>query len=179
MQNQKLKIPVTLDVKKAAKHETRYQGYIVLNRLKRLTQSLSADQGDIDVDVQTGKDQQGLLFIKGDAQVEAITVCQRCNENMTIDLNTSFAYSPVKAGAENDEDNQLPDWYDAIEINEFGEIDLRKLIEDELILSLPLICMHDEADCPASDRKMSWGEIKEIKEEKPNPFAVLEQLKRK
>lgn len=177
---QKLKIPVTLDIKKAAQHETSYKGIIVLKELKRLTPSLVADQGEVDVEIQTGKDRQGLIFLKGQAQVEVASVCQRCNENMTIDLTATFAYSPVKPGAQDDdEDNQLPDWYDAIEINEFGEVELRKLIEDELMLGLPIIPMHDEQDCPAADRQTSWGKIEEVVEEKPNPFAVLEQLKRK
>lgn len=176
---QKLKIPVTVDIKKAAQHEISYKGYIVLSELKRLTQSLTAVQGDVDVNVETGKDQQGLNFLKGEAQVKVATVCQRCSEDMTLDLTASFAYSPVKPGAQDDEDNQLPDWYDAIEINEFGEVDLRKLIEDELILCLPIIPSHEAQDCPATGREMTWGEIEEVEEEKPNPFAVLEQLKRK
>ncbi|MFT5164325.1 MAG: hypothetical protein ACI9FJ_002926 [Alteromonadaceae bacterium] len=176
---QKLKIPITLDIKKAAQHQTSYSGYVLLTQMKRLTQSLSDNQGDVDVNVQTGKDHQGLLFLKGDAQVKANSVCQRCNESMTIDLTASFAYSPVKAGVLEDEENQLPDWYDTIEINEFGDIELIKLVEDELMLSLPIIPMHDEQDCSAADRQVTWGEIEEVEEEKPNPFAVLEQLKRK
>jgi uncharacterized protein len=176
---QKLKIPVTLDVRKVAQHQTSYKGYVALAQLKRLTQSLTCTEGDVDVNIQTGIDERGLNFLKGEATVAGQVVCQRCNENMTLDLAAEFAYSPVKAGYEDDEDNQLPEYYEPVQVNEFGEIALRDLIEDELILEVPLITMHDEQDCPAAGRDMSWGEIEEeVVEEKPNPFAVLKQLKR-
>jgi uncharacterized protein len=175
---QKLKIPVTLDVKKVAQHETCYEGYIVLALLKRLTSSLASDIGDVDVKLQTGIDPRGLAFLKGQVRVSTQSICQRCNQNVDIDLQSDFAYSPVKIGYDEDEENQLPEYYDPIFINEFGEIGLRDLIEDELILDVPLIAMHDEQDCPASGKDMTWGKIEEVVEEKPNPFAVLKQLKR-
>jgi uncharacterized protein len=176
---QKQKIPVTLDVKKAAMHDTCYEGYIVLAQLKRLTSSLGSDEGNVDVKVQTGVDEQGLNFLKGQAQVTISLTCQRCNETMPVDLTTDFAFSPVKIGYVEDEENQLPDHYDPIMINEFGEIGLRDLVEDELILDIPLIAMHDEQDCPATGSNMTWGKIEEeVVEQKPNPFAVLKQLKR-
>ena len=175
---QKLKIPVTLDIKRAAQHETCYEGYIVLAQMKRLTVILASDQGNVDVKLQTGVDPRGLSFLKGQARVSASSICQRCNQNVNIDLLADFAYSPVKIGYDDDVDNQLPDYYEPILINEFGEIGLRDLIEDELILDVPLIAMHDEQDCPAAGKDMTWGKIEEVVEEKPNPFAVLKQLKR-
>jgi uncharacterized protein len=178
---QKLKIPVTLDVRKSAQHQICYKGVVALVQLKRLTQSLTCTEGDVDVNIQTGTDERGLTFLKGDAKVVGQAVCQRCNDKMTLNLVTEFIYSPVKPGYDEDEDeeNQLPEYYDAIEVNEFGEIGLRDLIEDELILEVPLITVHDEQVCPAAGRDMTWGEIEEeIVEEKPNPFAVLKQLKR-
>lgn len=176
---QKQKIPVTLDVKKAATHSTRFEGYLMLKTLKRLVESLTSDEGDVDVELQTGIDEQGLNYLKGQATVTISTICQRCNESMKIDLQSDFAFTPVREGFVEDEEYPLPEHYDTVEFNEFGEVLLRQLIEDELILSLPLIPKHDEQDCPASGREMSFGEIEEeIVEEKPNPFAVLQQLKR-
>lgn len=176
---QKQKIPVTLDVKKAAVHGTRYEGYIALAHLKRLNENCVSDEGDVDVVLETGFDPQGLAFLKGQAKTTVTVICQRCNENMSIDLTADFAYSPVSAGFVEDEENPLPERYDPIIVNEFGEISLREVIEDELILDIPLIPKHDLKDCKVSDVDMSWGEIEEeVVDEKPNPFAVLKQLKR-
>jgi uncharacterized protein len=54
--------------------------------------------------------------------------------------------------------------------------DLHSLIEDELLLALPLIPMHDV--CPEPVR-MSAGELPEPAEtEKPHPFAALAALRK-
>ena len=177
---QKLKMPVTLDVRKAAQHSTSYEGYMVLAGLKRFTQDLNNNEGDVDIKMQTGFDEQGLAFVKGEAKTQVTLTCQRCNEDMNIDLHCEFAWSPVKPGYDDDGEAALPEYYEPVEVNEFGEIDLRALVEDELILSLPIIPMHDVQDCPARDMPTSYGKIDdEVETEtKPNPFAVLNQLKR-
>ena len=38
---------------------------------------------------------------------------------------------------------ELPSYYDAIELDENGEVNLRELVEDELILAIPLIPRHE------------------------------------
>ena len=64
------------------------------------------------------------------------------------------------------------------ERDEHGEINLRQLIEDELILTLPLFPMHDVANCKVDPTNMSFGDIGP-EPEKPNPFAILQELKKK
>jgi uncharacterized protein len=53
-------------------------------------------------------------------------------------------------------------------------LDLRALVEDELLLELPLVPRHEV--CP-EPLKAAHEEIPPV-EEKPNPFAVLASLKR-
>ena len=53
--------------------------------------------------------------------------------------------------------------------------DLAALIEDELLLALPLVPMHEVCPVPV---RMSAGELPDLPEEKkPNPFAALGALK--
>ena len=66
----------------------------------------------------------------------------------------------------------VPDEYEAF-LYDTEELDLVNLIEDELILSLPLAVYS-----PDSPEQLRFGpEIVEQEEKKPNPFAVLAQLK--
>ena len=66
-----------------------------------------------------------------------------------------------------------------VDLNEYGEIDLIQLVEDEFILNLPQIAKHEEADCSVKSDNLVFGEIpEEIVEEKPNPFDVLKNLKK-
>ena len=62
--------------------------------------------------------------------------------------------------------------------NEFGEIDLLAMVEDEIILALPVVPVHDSEHCEVSEADMVFGELPE-EAQKPNPFAVLASLKRK
>lgn len=174
---QKVKMPVTIDPVKAAQKRSDYEGVIPLVNLTRLTESLLDKQGEVAVRVECGTDQQGLTVIQGSASCEVSVTCERCGDAMTLSLDCSFAYTPVKP----DDDAALeliPERYDVIEKDEHGEINLRQLVEDELILALPLFPMHDEAVCAVSAASMSFGDIGP-EPEKPNPFAVLAELKKK
>jgi len=174
---QKVKIPITLDPVKAALKRSDYDGIIPLNTLTRLAESLLDDQGEVVVQVECGTDQQGLTVLQGTANCKVHVTYERCGAAMAVELNCSFAYTPVRAG-DDAALELIPDRYDVIEKNDHGEINLRQLVEDELILALPLFPMHDEAVCAVSPAEMSWGDIGP-EPEKPNPFAILQELKKK
>ena len=52
-------------------------------------------------------------------------------------------------------------------------------MEDELILALPLVPMHSSEHCEVSVAEQVFGELPEELAKKPNPFAVLANLKQK
>jgi uncharacterized protein len=52
------------------------------------------------------------------------------------------------------------------------------MVEDEIILSLPVVPVHDSEHCEVSEADMVFGELPD-EAQKPNPFAVLASLKRK
>ena len=174
---QKVKMPVTLDPVKAAQKRSDYEGYIPVVTLTRLTESLLQPQGEVTARIECGTDQQGLTVIQGSASCEVSVTCERCSEPMHVSLVCNFAYTPVKPG-DDAALELIPERYDVIEKDEHGEINLRQLVEDELILALPLFPMHDEAVCAVSTAAMSFGDIGP-EPEKPNPFAILQELKKK
>jgi uncharacterized protein len=79
--------------------------------------------------------------------------------------------------AKEEVEDELPDVYEPVEVDDQGEISLFQTLEDELILSLPIVALHAEKDCKQKRDKMSFGKI-EPADERPNPFAVLKELKR-
>ena len=89
---------------------------------------------------------------------ELPVICQRCLDEMLVKLDLKFDYllsdSSVNAVDESDE----LDW---LEIN--SEMDVRELIEDELLLAMPIAPVHATS---CTELSMQSGE-------KPNPFAVL------
>jgi uncharacterized protein len=55
-----------------------------------------------------------------------------------------------------------------------GFVDIDEVVEDELILALPLVAMHEDTAC--DENWQASGSISDTTT-KENPFAVLQQLK--
>ncbi|WGY47459.1 23S rRNA accumulation protein YceD [Vibrio sp. ABG19] len=173
---QKVKIPRTIDPGKAAQKRLDYDGVIQMSLFKRLEESVEGVKRDAQVSLSFGLDEQRLVVISGKANIEVDLECQRCNEVFTHQCEVEFTYTPYK-GQQSEED--APDEYDLVDLNEYGEVDLIQLVEDEFIINLPQVAMHDEADCSVTSDNMVFGELPdEVLEEKPNPFDVLKSLKK-
>ena len=173
---QKVKLPLTVDPVKDAQRRLDYVGYYSANQLTRLAESVSKVLSDAQVTLSFFIDPQKLVVMRGQAQVEVELDCQRCGEPFKQTLECNFCYSPV---ADSNKIDELPEIYEPIEFNEFGEIDLIGTVEDELILTLPIVPMHVSEHCEVSVAEQVFGELPEELAKKPNPFAVLANLKQK
>ncbi|TCJ94779.1 uncharacterized protein EV694_2013 [Volucribacter psittacicida] len=173
---QKVKLPLTVDPVKDAQRRLDYVGYYAQDQLVRLTESVSQVLSNVQVTLSFFIDPQKLVVMEGKANVDVELICQRCQQPMVKTLTAAFCYSPV---ANLDQIDVLPEIYEPIEFNEFGEIDLIGTIEDELILTLPLVPMHEPEHCEVSVAEQVFGQLPEELANKPNPFAVLASLKQK
>ena len=97
------------------------------------------------------------LHIKANLPV----ICQRCLNKMTVNLALNFNYLVCDADKDAPADDDEIDW---LESNH--EMNLLELIEDELLLAMPIAPTHAEA---CNKTSMQSGE-------KPNPFAALKGL---
>ncbi|NRF14886.1 23S rRNA accumulation protein YceD [Vibrio coralliilyticus] len=173
---QKVKIPRTVDPARAAQKRLDYDGIIQVSLFKRLFESVEGVKRDAQVSLSFELDEQRLVVISGKANIEVDLECQRCNEVFAHECDVQFTYTPYK-GEKTEE--EAPEEYDLVDLNEYGEIDLIQLVEDEFILNLPQIAKHEEAECSVKSDNLVFGEIpEEIVEEKPNPFDVLKNLKK-
>lgn len=173
---QKVKLPKLLDPVKSAIKRSEYQGVMLSADMPRLQETVASATDTVEVDVKFAKDEQGLTYFNGTLGTSVELLCQRCNDTFAQDIQVSFCFTPVQ-GREQSELELLPEVYDPVEVNDHGEINLLELFEDELILSLPIVALHAEEDCNLKAEDMSYGEI-EAEHERPNPFAVLKELKR-
>jgi uncharacterized protein len=105
--------------------------------------------------------------------------CQRCLSPYSQHLDVDATYRIVATEEEADE---YPLDEDAIEVIVGSrQFDLIDLIEEELLLSLPLVPKHSV--CPEVHESLLAGSAEDEADEggeeaeKPNPFAVLEKLK--
>ena len=105
------------------------------------------------------------------AEADVILQCQRClrplDETVHVDRHFRFVADEETAAALDDE---MEDEVLVLAMS----LNLRDLVEDEMLLALPLVPRHDV--CPEAI-PMQFGDV-EIVEEKANPFASLAILRK-
>lgn len=167
-------IPEYVDPYRLAEQNLHLDGLVKLVDMQRLkSSSLSVGEDEnVSVNLHFGIDEQKLPYIKGHLKANLGLQCQRCLERFTYEIISDFALGIVKSL---DEEKALPDQYEPAMVHE-GQLALRELIEDELILNLPIIPRHEPEVChvqlPHADA--GWKES-----ESENPFKVLQSLKHK
>ncbi len=116
-----------------------------------------------------GGEQQIWLHLLADADV--VLQCQRClrplDEAVHVDRHFRFVADEDTAAALDDE---IEDEVLALP----KTLNLRDLVEDEMLLALPLVPRHDV--CPETI-PMQFGDVEEV-EEKAHPFASLALLRK-
>lgn len=172
---QKVKLPLTLDPIRTAQKRLDYHGVYLSSNVERIADSVVSVDSDVECCLSFAIDNQRLAVISGDADVDVTLCCQRCGQSFPYHVHVTYCFSPVANDAQAE---ALPEAYEPINTDEFGEVDLLAMVEDEVILALPVVPMHDAEHCEVSEADMVFGELPE-EAEKPNPFAVLASLKRK
>ena len=175
---QTVKIPLSIEPAKAALKRMTYDGIIVKGNLSRLNEVAEVLTDHVNVSIECGVDPQDLVVIQGTATASLELTCQRCGKGLKAEVTADFVYTPIRNAAKESED-PIPEAYDEIELDEFGAISLVHLVEDELMLALPIVAMHEPKDCELGNKNMSFGELapEATVQEKPNPFEVLKKLK--
>ena len=162
------RIPAHIDPFRFADLDNRLSGSIPITGLSRLSQVSNKAGGSLQLDMLFSKGDSGLAIMQGNISGKLILVCQRCMEPMqhNADLKSRFYFSRPGLRHDGIEDA------DIIVVRD--ELDLYALIEDEVLLSLPMITMHIAEECPATDLMTGKDETKL---QKQNPFAVLKNIK--
>ena len=135
------------------------------------TQVSWAIQGEL-VPILGGESQ---VWMQLQAEVDLSMQCQRCMApvNLAVKADASFRFVSDEATAEAEDDESVEDLLVLT-----AELNIFELIEDELIMSAPIVPMHKT--CPTWVPMSAVDEaFEEALEARPNPFAALAKLKNK
>ncbi|MBB1487477.1 YceD family protein [Oceanospirillum sediminis] len=171
------RLPITIEPYKLARDAGFIEGDIPLDKCERVISALADTQGHCHVRLEFDIDPQRIRFIRGKLKGQLMVSCQRCMQPMPIDVDSEF----LLAIASSDEAAaNLPKQYEPL-IVEDEKLELLPVIEDEILLTLPITSYHDEGECSVSSEMLVSGDVEEAQPEtKPeNPFSVLMQLKDK
>ena len=164
--------PVRLDHKKAASQARKIKAQVPIDLLPRFSEILVDSDGDVDIELAFSSSHQGRTRIQGRAQLIVGLICQNCMQPFKQPINCEI---DVKLACSNVEsDTEVLDCRTDVIVCNDREISLTDLVEDELIMSLPMIPRHNNLNCVSNE--YVWKNIEEDDGENETthrPFAGL------
>lgn len=164
-------LPKQGDPRKFAQQGISIQGFVPVSALPRLAGALTSGEGNVQVELTFTISDDRKRLVTGIAKADLHMECQRCLNPVSVPVESDIALALVWA---EEEIQSLPKDLDPWLVGE-GLADFYEMIEEELLLSLPAVAYHEELCIDAE--LFSSGEPVVVKQEKKNPFQVLEQLK--
>jgi uncharacterized protein len=116
---------------------------------------------------------RGDIELSGHVESSIGLTCQRCLDPVEVPLVSEFEFVIMDAADAQSGDEESAD----VIVVDDGMLRLRELVEDELLLSLPVVARHD-VDWPCRPLSQQFGPADESAPARDNPFAVLADLKR-
>ena len=166
-------LPETIKPQSLIDNDGHVSGFTALAKMERLAALLDNSAGTVETQLDFGRDAQGIRFIRGSIKTELALNCQRCLETVLYPVDIKLSLGMISSAEKAD---TLPDGYEPL-IFDSTMLSLTALIEDELLLALPIVALHPDNVCSASTANNSVAT--EPAAEKPHPFAALAQLKGK
>jgi uncharacterized protein len=168
-----MSIPVHVSATSALTHPHRFAGALPVRGLVRLAQAVAETGGDLQAEL-TADRESGFPRVHGRIEGALTLDCQRCNRpfqwplRVEMDLRLVFSDQEEKAALASGDPYRV----------ENDELPLRELVEDEVLLALPMLARCETCEnlmaepAPAPERK--------VETRRDNPFAVLkEKLKQR
>ena len=150
-----------------------FEGEIALSELKRLGELLQLDDAgvagrNIALNFDCLRSEFDVPMLAGRLQTSLELECQRCLKPLEFPMDVDFRLL-IDAS-----DELLSQSSEDTLYSDAGYIDIAEVVEDELILAIPLVAMHEDTACNENWRA---SELHAETPRKDNPFAVLQQLK--
>ena len=150
-----------------AKARKQIVGKIQLDSLERLKGILLENKGMLQYNLSFNFDESGVCIVECIIDTQLILECQRCFKPVDIEINKSSLLGVVN---DKDEFEALAKEYEPLQLDE-GIISVEELVEDELLLSIPLSPLHPVDNCSGTN------DLDRVNADaKPQPFAVLAAL---
>lgn len=168
-----MSLPAQIDPRKLALQGIALEGEIAAKDLNRLDVSVEAISGALNVSLQFSLDESRQTMVSGKASVCVDVVCQRCLDLVNIEINADIALQVV--WSEDQLANVAPGYEAWIVVDKIA--DLHDVIEDEILLALPIVNYHKIEDCTGSALNLKANtDLEEATVD--SPFSVLQQLKK-
>ena len=159
-------LPVSIDGIEFARDGLRLAASVDVSTMPRLAEVVADPAGQLACGVVGHRDGEGKCWLAVSVAGRLMLRCQRCLEAMSHPLDVTARLLLVSPGQPWPEDEMAEDGFDAIVAEK--DMALLPLIEEEVLLALPLVPRHEACEPPAPTHD----------EREPSPFAVLAEFKK-
>ena len=142
-----------------------FEGTIPLAAMLRLRDGLVDAEGDVGYAMEFGTDALGVAFVELRIEAGLPLECQRSLRRFVLPVQLSQRLGLIRDEAD---EAALPPGYEALLLADDGMLKPAELVEDELILALPVVPVAPDADPVARDFAPGEEEIAQA-----SPFAAL------
>lgn len=139
-------LPVRVDPTELARTGMRWQHRVPVAAMSRLSKLVLSDSAVVATDVSFLVNAKKQIAIEGYAVVDLMVTCLRCMEPMAFVLQSEFKLMPV---FDDEQAAELQGAYEPVLLGTDKKLDMLELIEEELLLSMPASCRHENEDCHA------------------------------
>jgi uncharacterized protein len=143
------------------------EGTLPVSALERLQDMLADDRGEISFRIAGLKGERGEALLALKVAGDLTLACQRCLEGIRFTIDIDSRLELVPEGAEMSQDELEDDSRDFLPVA--GGLEVAELIEDEILLTLPVAPRHERCGLPGAAEAG----------ERVSPFAGLAGLKGK
>jgi uncharacterized protein len=168
------KLPVSFDPVRFAKWGRHLEGKIPLAKMSRIAEQATKLRGDVWLSLDFSMGEDRVRALRGHIKAVVPMQCQRCMSEVEIPVDAQFTLGVVDSEAFAE---KLPEEYEPLFIEEDQKIFLADLVEDELILALPIVAMHPVDVCRAGKLAEDDTNLVQKEPRQENPFAILKDFK--
>ena len=180
----KEQLPKTISPCRLAHQGATLRGVLDLSQMNRLCNLLTNEQGSVKASLFFTTDDHNRPIVKINFSTTVCMECQRCLDAVQFNLSATTTLAIIHSESQVDD---LPEQYEPLIIHKDDNdyMPLLPLIEDELLLALPLVAYHKNDACGKVNGTVTTNSSDQLVCDKENttqrnhPFSILTQLKRK
>ena len=168
------RVPEVLDAWRMVAARRSFEGRLPLSSMPRLRDALCDDQGDVRFVVDFDRDALQVPYVELRIEAALPLVCQRSLQRFLYPVSTVQRLGLIAQGSGREEADEaaLPPGYEALLVPEDGQLRPADVVEDELILALPVVPV-----APGSEALEQEWPVPTQEAAKASPFAELARLK--
>lgn len=147
-----------------------FEGRLPLSAMTRLQGLLVDAEGEVRYTIEFDRDALQVPYVELQIDAGLPLVCQRSLQRFVLPVSITQRLGLVRDEAE---ESALPPGYEALLVPEDGMLRAVELVEDELVLAVPVVAV-----APGSDAVEREWPAQEEELAKASPFAALTSLKK-